>query len=405
MATVRLSVTPIEGTVTTPKGFRASGVHCGIKNARPDLALVAAEGPVAAAGMFTQNKTRSAPVIQSEVRLKSGRARAVIVNSGNSNAMTGPRGAEDARAMAEAAAAALGCAVEHVLVASTGVIGRPLPIDKIRAGVPAAVAALGADGMAAANAIMTTDAFPKTAAAAIDLGDGRVAIGGIAKGAGMIHPNMATMIAVMTTDAAIEAPTLRQALRHVVDATFNCISVDGDTSTSDSVFLLASGASGTAMIQGGTPRFDAFVSGLTNVAQRLAKLIVKDGEGSTRLIELRVRGARNDAEARMIGNAISTSMLVKTMFFGSELNWGRVTAAAGRSGAEVDPNRMALSIGEVTVVGDGVGIPDVYAQAEALLKAEEIVMTLELGLGQGAFTGWTNDLGESYVRINSGYLT
>jgi glutamate N-acetyltransferase/amino-acid N-acetyltransferase len=307
--------------------------------------------------------------------------------------------------MAEAAAAALGCAVEHVLVASTGVIGRPLPIDKIRAGVPAAVAALGADGMAAANAIMTTDAFPKTAAAAIDLGDGRVVIGGIAKGAGMIHPNMATMIAVMTTDAAIEAPTLRQALRHVVDATFNCISVDGDTSTSDSVFLLASGASGTAMIQGGTPRFDAFVSGLTNVAQRLAKLIVKDGEGSTRLIELRVRGARNDAEARMIGNAISTSMLVKTMFFGSELNWGRVTAAAGRSGAEVDPNRMALSIGEVTVVGDGVGIPDVYAQAEALLKAEEIVMTLELGLGQGAFTGWTNDLGESYVRINSGYLT
>jgi glutamate N-acetyltransferase/amino-acid N-acetyltransferase len=380
-------------------------VHCGIKSERPDLALVVADGPVAAAGMFTQNKTRSAPVIQSEARLKSGRARAVVVNSGNSNAMTGRRGAEDALAMAEAAAAALGCPVEQILVASTGVIGRPLPIDKIRAGMPAAVAALGADGMAAANAIMTTDAFPKTAAVTIEAGDGLVTIGGIAKGAGMIHPNMATMIAVMTTDAAIEPPALRQALRAAVGASFNCISVDGDTSTSDTVIALASAASGTAPIQPGTPRFDTFVAGLTDVAQRLAKLIVKDGEGATRLIEVRIRGARNDAEARMAANAVMTSMLVKTMFYGSELNWGRVTAAAGRSGAEVDTDRMQLWIGEVGVVRDGVGVPATYRQAEALLKAEEIVMTLDLGLGQGAFTGWTNDLGESYVKINSGYLT
>jgi glutamate N-acetyltransferase/amino-acid N-acetyltransferase len=398
-------MTPIEGTVTSPKGFRAAGVHCGIKSERPDLALVVADGPVAAAGMFTQNKTRSAPVIQSEARLNSGRARAVVVNSGNSNAMTGKRGAEDALSMAEAAAAALGCPVEQILVASTGVIGRPLPIDKIRAGMPAAVAALGADGMAAANAIMTTDAFPKTAAVAIDMGDGLVTIGGIAKGAGMIHPNMATMIALMTTDAGLEPPALRQALRAAVGASFNCISVDGDTSTSDTVIALASGASGAAAIQPGTPRFDAFVAGLTDVAQRLAKLIVKDGEGTTRLIEVRIRGARSDAEARMVANAVMTSMLVKTMFYGSELNWGRVTAAAGRSGAEVDTDRMQLWIGEVAVVRDGVGVPAAYRQAEALLKAEEIVMTLDLGLGQGVFTGWTNDLGESYVKINSGYLT
>jgi glutamate N-acetyltransferase/amino-acid N-acetyltransferase len=402
---MRLAVTPIEGTVTSPKGFRASGVHCGIKNERPDLALVVADATVTAAGMFTQNKTRSAPVIQSEARLTSGRARAVVVNSGNSNAMTGARGAEDAGAMAQAVAAALGCAVDHVLVASTGVIGRPLPIDKIRAGIPAAVAALGIDGMTAANAIMTTDAFPKTAAVEVDLGDGRVTIGGMAKGAGMIHPNMATMIAVMTTDAAIDAPPLRHALRAAVNATFNCISVDGDTSTSDSVFMLASGASGTAPIDAGTPRFDAFMAGLTTVAQRLAKLIVKDGEGTTRLVEVRVRGARNDADARAVAHAIMTSMLVKTMFFGSELNWGRVTAAAGRSGAAVDVDQMRLAIGEVTVVQGGVGVADAYAQAEALLKADEIVMTLDLGLGSGAFTGWTSDLGESYVKINSGYLT
>jgi glutamate N-acetyltransferase/amino-acid N-acetyltransferase len=405
MAVVRLSVTPIEGTVTTPKGFRASGVHCGIKGEKPDLALIVALAPGSAAGMFTTNRMRSAPVIQSEAKLTSGRAQAVIINSGNSNACTGPQGHADARAMAEAAGQALGIAGDLVLVASTGVIGRPLPMDKIRAGIPRAVAALGPDGMAAAHAILTTDAFPKTAAARVDLGDGPATIGGIAKGAGMIHPNMATMIAVMTTDAAIEPAPLREALRQVVDVTFNCISVDGDTSTSDSVFLLASAAAGAAPLQPDTERYQAFVQGLTDVAGRLARLIVKDGEGATRLIEVRIRGARTDADARRAAHAVMTSMLVKTMFYGSELNWGRIAAAVGRSGADVEPDRLAIAVGDMPVVRDGVGLPDAYAGAERLLKADQVSVTIDLGLGDGTFTGWTNDLGESYVKINSGYLT
>jgi glutamate N-acetyltransferase/amino-acid N-acetyltransferase len=405
MAMVRHRVRAQDGTVTFPRGFRASGIHCGIKPDTPDLALLVADRPAAAAGMFTQIKTRAAPVIINEMKLKAGRAQALVINSGNANAATGERGFADARAMTAAVAAALGIGDDLVLGTSTGVIGRPLPIDKITAAVPALVAALGADGMAAARAILTTDAFTKTAAAEVDLGDGVVRIGGIAKGAGMIHPDMATMIAVLTTDAAAEAPVLRAALRTAVAATFNCISVDGDTSTSDSVFLFASGASGAAPLGGDDERFEAFVAGLTQVAGRLARLIVEDGEGTTRVIEVAVRGARTDADARLAGRTVMTSLLVKTMFHGAELNWGRITAAVGRSGADVDPARLAVAIGEVWVVRDGVGVPEVYAQAEPLLREKAVRLTIDLGLGSGAFTGWTNDLGETYVRINSGYLT
>lgn len=405
MAMVRHQVRAVDGTVTTPRGFRASGIHCGIKPDTPDLALVVADRPAAAAGMFTQIKTRSAPVIINEMKLKAGRAQAVVINSGNANAATGQRGFVDARTMTAAVAAALGISDDLVLGTSTGVIGRPLPIEKITAAVPSLVASLGPDGMTAARAILTTDAFTKTAAAEVDLGDGVVKIGGMAKGAGMIHPDMATMIAVMTTDAAAEPPVLRAALRAAVGVTFNCISVDGDTSTSDSVFLLASGASGAAPLAGNDERSAAFVSALTQVAGRLARLIVEDGEGTTRVIELTVRGARTDADARLAGRTVMTSLLVKTMFHGAELNWGRITAAVGRSGADVDPDRLAVAIGDVWVVRDGVGVPAVYAQAEPLLREKEVRVTIDLGLGSGAFTGWTNDLGETYVKINSGYLT
>lgn len=406
MTVTRMAVEPIEGTVTTPRGFRAAGIRCGIKPDRPDLALVFSEAPATAAGTFTTNKMRSAPVIQSEAKLAAGRAQAVLINSGNANACTGARGVEDAHTMASAAAAALGIPDALVLVASTGVIGRPLPIELITAGMPALVAALGADGMAAAQAIMTTDAFPKTAAVQVDLGDGRVTIGGIAKGAGMIHPNMATMIAVITTDAAVESPALRKALRAAVDQTFNCISVDGDTSTSDSVFLLANGAAGVAPLAGADgDRYAAFVEGLTDVAGRLARLIVQDGEGTTRVIEVAVRGARSDADARLAGNAVMTSMLVKTAFHGAELNWGRISAALGRSGAEIAPDRVTIAIGEIPVVRDGVGIPGAYGDAEALVRAPQVRVTIDLGLGRGAFTGWTSDLSETYVKVNSGYLT
>jgi glutamate N-acetyltransferase/amino-acid N-acetyltransferase len=329
----------------------------------------------------------------------------VVINSGNANACTGARGEADARAMAAAAAAALGIAEELVLVASTGVIGRPLPIETITAAMPRLVGALGADGLAAARAIMTTDAFPKTAAAAVALGDGTVRIGGIAKGAGMIHPRMATMIAVLTTDAAVGPELLRRSLREAVDRTFNCISVDGDTSTSDSVFLLASGAAGVGPIEAADGRYAAFVEGLAAVAGRLARLIVQDGEGTTRVVEIRVRGARSDAEARRVGETVMTSLLVKTAFHGAELNWGRLAAAAGRSGAEVDPGRLAIAIGDVWVVERGVGVAERYAAAAPLLRASEVTVTLDLGLGAGAFVGWTSDLGETYVKINSGYLT
>ncbi|MDR7483263.1 MAG: bifunctional glutamate N-acetyltransferase/amino-acid acetyltransferase ArgJ [Armatimonadota bacterium] len=405
MARSGLRITLQDGTVTTPRGFRAAGIHCGIKPDRPDLALVAAEAPAAAAGVFTTNKMRSAPVILSEARLRAGRAQAVVINSGNANACTGARGEADARAMTAAAAAALGIAEDLVLVASTGVIGRPLPIEAITAAMPRLTGALGADGLAAARAIMTTDAFPKTAAAAVALGDGTVHIGGIAKGAGMIHPDMATMIAVLTTDAAVAPELLRRGLRAVVDRTFNCISVDGDTSTSDSVFLLASGAADARPIEAVDARYAAFTDGLAAVAGRLARLIVQDGEGTTRVVEVRVRGARSVADARRVGRAVMTSLLVKTAFHGAELNWGRLAAAVGRSGADVDPGRLAIAIGDVWVVERGVGVPERYDAAAPLLQASEVAVTLDLGLGTGAFVGWTSDLGETYVKINSGYLT
>ncbi|MBM3469871.1 MAG: bifunctional glutamate N-acetyltransferase/amino-acid acetyltransferase ArgJ [Armatimonadetes bacterium] len=399
------AVTPIDGTVTSPRGYRASGIHCGLKPSQPDLALVVSDLPATAAGTFTTNRMRSAPVILSESRLASGRAQGVLVNSGNSNACTGERGAVDARAMAAAAAAALSIPEDLVVVASTGVIGRPLPVERITAGIPALVAALGSDGMAAARAIMTTDAFPKTAAVQVDLGDGVVMIGGIAKGAGMIHPNMATMIAILTTDAPVEAPALRAALRNAVGRSFNCISVDGDTSTSDSVFLLANGASGVARVDEGGPRHEAFLDGLTEVAGRLARLIVKDGEGTTRVVEVVVRGATSDADARLAAGAVMTSPLVKTAFHGAELNWGRISAALGRSGAEVAPDRLAIAMGDVWVVRGGVGIPEAYPSAGVVVKAPEVRVTIDLGLGQGTFTGWTCDLSETYVKINSGYLS
>jgi glutamate N-acetyltransferase/amino-acid N-acetyltransferase len=252
---------------------------------------------------------------------------------------------------------------------------------------------------------MTTDAFPKTAAVEVDLGDGQAIIGGIAKGAGMIHPNMATMIAVLTTDAAAEPPLLRQALRAAVNRTFNCISVDGDTSTSDTVVLLAGGTPGTAPLAAGDGRFQAFIAGLTEVCGKLARLIVADGEGTTRVVEVTVRHAASDADARLAAQAVMTSLLVKTAFHGAENNWGRISAAVGRSQAQVDPDRVAIAFGDVWVVRNGVGFPEQYPAAEPHLQAKDVRLTIDLGLGEGTFTGWTSDLGESYVKINSGFLT
>ncbi len=405
MSMPKFAVVPIEGTVATPRRFLAAGIPCGIKNSKPDLALVYSEVPASAAGLFTQNKMRSAPVILSEARLASGRAQAMVINSGNSNACTGVRGHEDARRMAKAAADALGIPEELVLVASTGVIGRPLPVEKIERAAGALVEALGSDGMSAAKAITTTDAFTKTAAARVDAGDGEIRVGGIAKGAGMIHPNMATMIAVLTTDASVEPSALRLMLKDVVDRTFNRISVDGDTSTSDTVVLLANGASGTSEIVEGDGRYEAVRDALYGVASSLAKLIVKDGEGTTRSIEVVVRGAATEDDAKRAVDAVVTSLLVKTAFHGAELNWGRIAAALGRSGAEVDPDRLSISIGGHLVVEGGVGVPEAYPAAQEELHRTEVGVVADLGQGNGAYSRVTSDLSEAYVKLNSGYLT
>ncbi|MDQ7843765.1 MAG: bifunctional glutamate N-acetyltransferase/amino-acid acetyltransferase ArgJ [Armatimonadota bacterium] len=395
----------IDGGVTAPRGFRAAGIHCGIKAGRKDLALIVSETLASAAGMFTTNAVKAAPVLVSQEKIQSGVAQAVIVNSGNANACTGPRGEADAREMTRLTAEALGIAEEFVLVASTGIIGVPLPMDAIRSGIPRLASALSADGRDAAEAILTTDAFVKTSAVQLRLGERVVTIGGMAKGAGMIHPRMATMLAFLTTDAALSPPLLRQALRQAVDRSFNVISVDGDTSTNDSVFLLANGQAGGAPLTADDAAFDRFTEALTVVAADLARLIVKDGEGATKLITVTVRGARSPADARRVLSAVMTSPLVKTAIYGGEPNWGRILAAAGRSGAALIPERVEMAIAGIPVVSGGQGLPGALAPAAEAMAQPEYEIVLDLHLGSGEATGWTCDLNERYVKINAGYMT
>jgi glutamate N-acetyltransferase/amino-acid N-acetyltransferase len=397
-------VQQVDGGITAPKGFRAAGVHCGIKNAKPDLALLMSDTLATAAGMFTTNAVRAAPVLVSQEKIQTGAAQAVVVNSGNANACTGARGLADAREMTALAAGALGMADEFVLVASTGIIGVPLPMAAIRRGIPAAARGLGRDGTAAAQAILTTDAFPKTAAVRIDLAGTPVTIGGMAKGAGMIHPQMATTLCFLTTDAAIPPGLLREALRAAVDRSFNCISVDGDTSTNDTVILLANGAAGhSPLLDAGEP-FARFTAGLTEVASTLARMVVRDGEGASKVVSVTVRGARSSGEAKLAAGAIMTSPLVKTALYGAEPNWGRVIAAVGRSGAVVREDRVAIWIGGHQVCSGGIAA-EAAGPAAAAMRAAEFEIAVDLGLGDGSFTGWMSDLNEAYVKINAGYMT
>lgn len=395
----------VEGGITAAKGFRAAGIHCGIKSDRRDLALIVSDSLASAAAVFTTNAVKAAPVLVSQEKVQSGAAQAIIVNSGNANACTGPRGMADAYEMAQLAAAALGVAEEFVLVASTGVIGIPLPMDAIRGGIPRLPTALSGNGTDAAEAILTTDAFPKTAAVQMQLTGKTVTIGGMAKGAGMIHPNMATTLGFITTDASVPAPVLRRALRQAVDKSFNCISVDGDTSTNDTVFLLANGAAGTAPLLEDHEEFPLFASALTSVMADLARMVVRDGEGASKLVTVTTRGARTLTDARRAAQAIMTSPLVKTALFGAEPNWGRVLAAVGRSGASLVPDAVDISIGGVQVVEGGTGIPHALAGAAEKMKQPEFEIVVDMHMGQAAFTGWTCDLNEGYVKINAGYMT
>lgn len=399
-------LTAITGGVTAPKGVRAAGVACGIKAAGLDLALVATDQPAAAAGVFTTNRAQAAPVLVSREHLgkTGGSASAVVVNSGCANACTGLAGLQTARDCAAAAAAILGCRTEQVLVASTGVIGVALDGTKIRTGLHMAGAALSVAGHAeAARAILTTDPFPKEQAVEIATGAGPFVVGGMAKGSGMIEPRMATMLAVLATDAQVEPALLDRALREAVATTFNAITVDGECSTNDCVILLATGRSGVRVE---ASSLATFVEALEAVCRPLALDIVRGGEGATRLVAVRVTGAPSDRAAEQVARTIANSPLCKTAVHGADPNWGRLIAAAGRSGVAFDPGRATVSIGPVVLFGDGRPHDERAAEAARHLGGREVDLYLDLGTGgPGVSTVWTCDLSAEYVRINAEYRT
>jgi glutamate N-acetyltransferase/amino-acid N-acetyltransferase len=394
------------GGVTTPQGFHAAGVSAGIKASRGlDLALLVSDRPAVAAAVFTTNKAVAAPVVVSRDHLarSGGIARAVIVNSGCANACTGDAGLQVARDMAEDTARILGCPADQVLVASTGVIGVSLPIEKIRSGLGAAFAALAADqGGAAARAIMTTDPFPKEAAAHVRIGDREVAIGGMAKGSGMIEPMMATMLGFVTTDASVPLPLLSRALREAVNDTFNAITVDGECSTNDSVMVLANGASGATVDE---DSYGVFVDALRAVCLELALGIVRGGEGATKLVTVTVTGAASWGDARIAAKAIANSLLVKTAIHGGDPNWGRLIAVAGRAGVAFDLSRAAVAIGPTILFKDGRPFDESAPEAAQYLRGGEIAISVSLGAGEASSTVWTCDLSAEYVRINAEYRT
>ncbi|HVS16037.1 MAG TPA: bifunctional glutamate N-acetyltransferase/amino-acid acetyltransferase ArgJ [Thermoanaerobaculia bacterium] len=396
------------GDVTSPRGFRAAGVASGIKREGLDLALLASDGEAGAAGMFTSNRVRAAPVRWCERVLASARARAIVANSGNANACTGEAGERAAAAMARLTAEALGADPERILVASTGVIGHPLPLAPLERGIPAAAAALDRDGDAAARAILTTDTRPKAAALAVEIAGRAITLGGMAKGAGMIGPDLrlphATTLAFLTTDAPLAAVALRAALRAAIDVSFNAITVDGDTSTNDTVLLLANGAAGGAELSA-PDELATFRGALTVLARRLALDVVRDGEGATRLIRIDVAGARDAADAKRVALTVANSPLVKTAFSAGEPNWGRILMAVGRAGAAIDPDRVSVRIGGLSIVERGVGAGTDPETLRAAMSRPEAEVAIDLGIGAGSFTVWTCDLSEEYVRINAHYLT
>jgi len=391
-------------SVTFPSGFRAAGLACGIKAEGLDLALVAAEQTCPAAAVFTTNRAQAAPILVSREHLASGRARAVIVNAGCANAATGPRGLADAREMASLTARAVGCRADEVVVASTGVIGVRLPMVRVREGIARAADRLTMDGGAdAARAILTTDTRPKEACLEIPIGGRHVRIGAMAKGAGMIAPKMATMLAVFTTDAAIEAPLLRGALAEAAGESLNRITVDGDTSTNDMAVALASGASGNRPIAGPGPDFDEFRAALADLGRRLAEMLVRDGEGATRIAEVRVEGAASGADADRLARCVAESALVKTALHGGDPNWGRVLAALGRAGVEVDVSRVDIWIGDVWVAEGGHARDYEERLAAEAMRQDPVRLLVRLREGSASGWMWTTDLTRAYVDINAHY--
>jgi glutamate N-acetyltransferase/amino-acid N-acetyltransferase len=398
----------VPGGITAPRGFTSAAVPSGIK-ARAgalDLAVIAADRVVAAAGLFTTNLAKAAPVLVSREHLArtGGRARALVVNSGCANACTGETGMRDARAMAHEVAGALGCGDEEVLVSSTGVIGVALPLPKVLDGIRQAVSRLSPDAASeTARAIMTTDPFPKEHAVAVETPAGTFTVGGTAKGSGMIEPNMATMLGFLTTDADVAPAMLRRALTDSARETFNAITVDGECSTNDTLFALASGASGVVIDE---TLYPVLVQALRAVSRELAIAIVRGGEGATKLIEITVRDARTEDDARRVARTIANSPLVKTAVHGADPNWGRIVAAAGRSGAQFDVDRTTVRVGDVLLFEHGLPHDDASPRAAEHLKGATIRIDVHVGTGGGgAATVWTCDLSAEYVRINGEYRT
>jgi len=396
-----------QGTVTSPRGFHAGSIYAGIKEKTDnalDVGILTSEIPCVAAALFTTNRIKAAPVILSQQRLQNGRAVAVVVNSGCANACIGERGLADAAEMADLVATGLGISPEDVLVASTGVIGLPLPMELIRAGIEMIV--LPRDGgHDLARAIMTTDTVPKEVAVSVSAGGIEFVIGGIAKGSGMIHPDLATMLCFLTTDAAVELDFLKSALKKAADVSLNMVSIDGDTSTNDMVLIMANGRAGNEPISLGTGLADLFQQALDQVCIYLAKSIARDGEGASRLIEITINGAPSIAEARLAARAVISSPLVKAAVHGSDPNWGRIIAAVGRSGVEVVESKVDLCLGEICLVKDGCPVPYDEKKAVEILSGSEVPITLQLNLGTAAATAWGCDLSEEYVTINSQYTT
>ena len=392
--------------ITAPLGFQAAGIHCGIK--KPgilDLALIVStvSGPIA--GVFTKNRVTAAPVQLDRLHLRRHRGRAIIVNSGNANACTGKVGFAAAQTMASSVAQALSIPLHEVFVGSTGVIGRMLPIDRITAGIPTLIAGLSRQGgERAARAILTTDLRPKTVVIRAKIGGRLVTIGGIAKGSGMIHPNMATMLAYLTTDAAIAPAALQSALKSAVDQSFNCITVDGDTSTNDTVLSLANGLAKNPQIRQGTPHYRLFERLLTEASQQLALAICRDGEGVTKIVKIVVCGATTATAAKRVASTIATSNLVKTALFGEDANWGRVMGAIGRSGVPIKQDSLSVSFDNVVMVKQGMGTGLAAERKIArVFKRKEFTITVDLGQGHAYAHMWTTDLSYDYVRINASY--
>ena len=405
MATIR--VDECQGGITAPQGFVAAGMYCGIRKVKKDLGMIVSEVPATVAGVFTLNRAQAAPILVDKAQLKrSSLCSAIVVNSGNANACTGERGLNDAWDMVKATAAAVKVPEEHVMVSSTGVIGQYLPMQKILPAIPELARKLSRSGNSdAAESIMTTDTYPKEAAVKFTLGDAVVTIGGAAKGSGMIAPNMATMLAFITTDVVIAQPLLAKALKAATNKSFNRITVDGDMSTNDQVLVLANGLAKNPPLTENSEEFQLFSVALEYVLIKLAKMIARDGEGATKLVEIMVKGARTEEEAAQAAQAVANSNLVKTAIHGADANWGRILAAVGYSGIDFNPDNVEISFNDLPILKRNYEVVLDEEKGRQALLQENVIVTIDLNQGNQFARFWTCDLTKEYVHINASYRT